>query len=183
MRSKSERKPPASNPRLSFVLWAWCATLLLSGCVGYRLGPTGGQVAGEKSIQVSPFVNQTLEPRLGEAVTAALRKNLQRDGTYRLATRGDADLIVTGEITRYNRFELSYEANDILTVRDYRVTLTAHVTARERSSGKVILDRVVTGYTPLRAGSDWASAERQALPLMAQDLAKNVAALLVDGNW
>ena len=100
-----------------------------------------------------------------------------------LATRGDADLIVTGEITRYNRFELSYQAKDILTVRDFRVTLTAHVTASERSSGKIILDRVVTGYTPVRAGSDWASAERQALPLMAQDLAKNVAALLVDGNW
>jgi hypothetical protein len=183
MRSRNERNPPASNPRSIFVCWAWCTALLLTGCAGYRLGPSGGQVAGEKSIQVSPFANQTLEPRLGEAVTTALRKNLQRDGTYRLATRGDADIVVTGEITRYNRFELSYEAKDILTVRDYRVTLTAHVIARERGTDKIILDRVVTGNTPVRAGADWASAERQALPLMAQDLAKNVAALLVDGNW
>ena len=183
MPSRAEYKWPASNARFSFVLWTWCAALLLTGCAGYRLGPTGGQTAGAKSIQVSPFVNQTLEPRLGEAVTAALRKSLQRDGTYRLATRSDADLIVTGEITRYNRFELSYQATDILTVRDYRIFLTAHVTARERSTGAVVLDRVVTGYTPVRAGSDLASSERQALPLLAQDLAKNVSALLVDGTW
>ena len=128
MPSRAEYKWPASNARFSFGLWAWCAMLLLTGCAGYRLGPTGGQTAGAKSIQVSPFVNQTLEPRLGEAVTAALRKSLQRDGTYQLATRGDADLIVNGEITRYNRFGLSYQPTDVLTVRDYRVTLTAHVT-------------------------------------------------------
>jgi hypothetical protein len=140
-------------------------------------------MAGAKSIQVSPFANQTLEPRLGDAVTAALRKSFQRDGTYRLATAGDTDLIVTGEITRYHRVELSYQATDIVTVRDYRVTLTAHVTARERSTGAVVLDRVVTGNTPVRAGSDLAGAERQALPLLAEDLAKKVTALLVDGPW
>lgn len=183
MRSNDEHKKPASNLRLGFVLWAGCTALILAGCVGYRLGPTGGQTAGAKSIQAGPFVNQTLEPRLGDAVTSALRKSLQRDGTYRLATHGDADLIVTGEITRYHRSELSYQATDILTVRDYRVTLVAHVTARERSTGAVVLDRVVTGYTPVRSGSDLASAERQALPLLAEDLAKNVTALLVDGTW
>ena len=130
-----------------------------------------------------PVRDQTLEPRLGEAVTAALRKSLQRDGTYQLATRGDADLIVNGEITRYNRFQMSYQTNDVRIARDFRVTVTAHVTARERSTGAIVLDRVVTGFTPVRAGSDLASSEREALPLLAQDLAKNVATLLVDGTW
>jgi hypothetical protein len=183
MPSRAEYKWPASNARFSFGLWAWCAVLLLAGCAGYRLGPTGGQTAGAKSIQVSPFVNQTLEPRLGEAVTAALRKSLQRDGTYQLATRGDADLIVNGEITRYNRFQMSYQTNDVRIVRDFRMIVTAHVAARARSTGAIVLDRVVTGFTPVRAGSDLASSEREALPLLAQDLAKNVTALLVDGTW
>ncbi len=183
MRSRKKRKRPKSSTRLGFVLLAWCAVLALCGCAGYRLGPTGGLVAGEKSVQVSPFANRTLEPRLGEFVTSALRKNLQRDGTYRLATRGDADILVTGEITHYTRFGLSYQSKDILTVRDYQLTVTSHVTARERSTGKVVLDRIVTGITPVRAGSDLASAERQASPLLAQDLARNVTALLVDGEW
>ena len=39
------------------------------------------------------------------------------------------------------------------------------------------------GYTLVRIGSDLTSTERQALPLLAGELAKRVTALLADGNW
>ena len=165
------------------LLFAWVVALGVCGCAGYRLGPSNGETMGKTSIQVAPFIDRTLEPHSGGAVTAALRKSLQRDGTYQLATHEDSDIVVTGEITRYDRSELSYQPNDILTVLDYRVTMTAHVTARERRSGKTILDKDVTGYTLVRVGSDLTSAERQALPLIAEDLAKNITALLVEGAW
>ena len=155
----------------------------LCGCAGYRLGPTNGVVAGDKSVLVRPFTNLTLEPRLGDAVTAAVRRNLQHDGTYRLATQGQADIIVSGVITRYVRHELSLLPNDVLTAQDYRVTATAQVTARDAGTGRVIFDRPVTGYTLVRVGADLTSSERQALPLLAEELAKNVTALLVDGSW
>ncbi len=158
-------------------------SLALCGCAGYRLGPTNGVLAGDKTVAVSPFTNQTLEPRLGDAVTAAVRRNLQRDGTYRLATSGRADIAVSGVITHYDRHELSLLPNDVLTVRDYRVNATAHVTACDAGTGKVIFDGSVTGYTLVRVGSDLTSSERQALPLLAEELAKNVTARLVDGSW
>ena len=53
------------------------AALVLCGCAGYRLGPTNGMTAGAKSIEVKPFVNQTMEPRLIEPLTQALRRSLQ----------------------------------------------------------------------------------------------------------
>lgn len=155
----------------------------MSGCAGYRVGPTNGTLAGDKTVQVRPFINQTLEPHLGEAVTAAVRRNLQRDGTYRLATHGESDIVVTGVITRYTRRELSLLPNDVLTAQDYRVNATAQVTARDVHTGKVIFDRAVTGYTLVRVGSDLTSSERQAIPLLAEELAKNATALLVDGSW
>ena len=157
--------------------------LVFCGCTGYRLGPTNGLVPREKSVQVNPFVNQTMEPRLTDAVTSQVRKELQRDGTFRLAPQDDGDIVVTGVITRYFRHEISFAPNDILTVRDYRVTLTAQVTARERGTGKILLDRPVSGYTLIRVGNDLTSTERQGLPLLAQDLARNIAELLVDGSW
>src|SRR5947207_12450233 len=92
----------------------------LFGCAGYRLGPTGGFAAGEKSIQVMPFSNQTLEPRLTDAVTAQLRKQLQHDGTFRLTTHDDGDIVVTGIITTYTRHALSFQPADTLTAPDYR---------------------------------------------------------------
>ncbi len=157
--------------------------LLVAGCAGYRLGPTNGAGAGEKSVELKPFSNETMEPRLGDAFSTALRRNLQQDGTYHVATHGGGDIVVTGVLTRYDRHELSFVPKDVLTVSDYRVSVTAQITARDVSSGKIILDQQVTGYTLVRVGSDLPSAERQALPVLADDLAKNVTALLVDGGW
>ena len=158
-------------------------TLVWSGCVGYRLGPTNGMAAGEKSIRVNPFQNETTEPRLIEPVVAALRKSLQQDGTFRLNTRGESDIIVSGVLLRYEREGVSFQPNDILTARDFSVRLAARVTAVERTSGKTLLQREVLGRTTLRAGADLASAERQAVTLLADDLARNVTSLLVDGQW
>jgi hypothetical protein len=158
--------------------------MLLAGCAGYGVGPTNGESAGEKTVELKIFANQTLEPRLGDAFATALRREIQRDGTYQLSTHGAADIVVSGVLTRYDRRELSFAPKDVLTVTDYRINVTAKVTARNIDTGKVLLDQQeVTGYTLIRVGSDLTSSERQALPLLADDLAKNVTALLVDGSW
>jgi len=159
------------------------AALLLTGCAGYHLGPSNGLEAREKSIRINPFVNETLEPRLTDAVTSQLRKQFQQDGTFQLSSHGDADIVLSGSITKYQRMEVTLASQDILTVRDFRLALTAHVAAHERSTGKVLLDQQVSGYTLIRVGSDLTSSERQALPLLAGDLAKNVTALLAEGKW
>lgn len=154
-----------------------------AGCGGYKLGPTSGVTAGSRSVQVNFFQNKTLEPRLVEAVNNALRKNLQQDGTYRLATDDDGDIIVNGTITDFKRSAVGFQPADILTVRDYLVFLTVHVHATERLTGKVLLDRDTYGRTTIRVGVDMASAERQAVPQLADDLAKRVTSMLVDGAW
>ena len=167
-------------------LFLTCAmALLLAGCAGYHLGPVnpGSRAGGESSIEVLPFNNQTLQPRLGDAVTQALRERLQTDGTYQLATQGGGDIVVTGVITRYHREGLSYLNTDASTVANYRIDITAHVIARERSTGKLLLDKDVTGYTLVQVGLDLASVERQSLPLLAEDLARNTVELLTEGAW
>jgi hypothetical protein len=169
--------------RLSPLFWSGLITLSLSGCAGYKLGPTNGQRSGARSIQINPFVNATPEARLSEAVTSSLRKNLQQDGTYRLNTDNAGDIIVSGTIMELDRSHVSLQPNDTLTPRDYRISITAQITARERTSGKVILNRKVAGHSTLRVGSDLNSSERQAIPLVADDLARNATALLVDGEW
>jgi len=169
--------------RLSALVLGSFLVLGLTGCAGYKLGPSNGMSAGAKSVQVNPFANKTLEPRLSEAVTYALRKNLQQDGTFRLDTHGDGDIIVTGVITHYSRRPLSFQPADVVSVRDYRLNLTVQITARERISGKVILDREVAGFTTQQVGNDLTSEERQVIPVLADNLAKNAVSLLADGSW
>jgi hypothetical protein len=155
----------------------------LCGCTGYRLGPLHPELTNGKSIQVNFFENRTLEPRLVEAVNRALRKSLQQDGSYKLNTRGDGDIVVNGAVLKYERQGVSYQPNDVLTARDYQVKLTVRVTATERAGGKIVVDREVTGRTTIRVGSDLASADRQALPLLADDFARKATTLLVEGTW
>ncbi len=159
------------------------AALLLAGCAGYKLGPSNGLEAGARSIQINPLVNQTYEPRVAEELNQQLRKQIQRDGTYKLRTRGDGDVVVTTTITKYNRFGETFQPRDTLTVRDYRLQLAAFVTAYDRVSGKNLVNREFIGRTSVRIGADQASSERQALPLLTEDLARNITSALADGEW
>ena len=165
--------------------FAICVTAILSaGCAGYHLGPVNPNVvAGEKSIEIVPFNNQTLQPRLGDAVTQALRERMQTDGTYRLTTRNPGDVVVTGVITAYSSKGASFLRTDVTTAENYRVEITAHVKVRDRATTKVLLDKNVNGFTLVQVGTDLADAERQSLPLLAEDLARNVAQLLTEGAW
>ena len=108
----------------------WLGLTLISaliGCVGYTAGPTNGAIAGARTVAVSFFRNETLEPRLAVAVNRALKRNLQQDGTFELETSGNADLLVTGELTDFLRGGVSYTPGDILTVQDYHLQLTAKI--------------------------------------------------------
>ncbi len=153
------------------------------GCAGYRLGPTSGLAPGARTIQIAFFENLTKEPRLVEAVNGAFRKRLQQDGTYRLETTGAGDLVISGKLKQFTRNGVSYTPGDVLQVRDYSLALIAEVVVTERATGKVLLTREITGTSTIRVGADLASGERQALPLIAEDIARRAATLIVDGTW
>jgi hypothetical protein len=156
---------------------------LLTGCAGYRLGPTNDALAGERSIEILPFNNKTLQPRLGDAVTQSLRERFQTDGTFHLKTNGGADVVLTGDITRYFRQGLSYLNVDVTTTENFRVGVTAHVVARDSSTGKKLMEKDISGYTLVNVGTDLASSERQSMGLLADDLARNVTMALTEGGW
>jgi hypothetical protein len=158
------------------------AVLVLGGCAGYHLGPVNGELAADQSVEILPFNNQTLEPRLGDAVTEALREQFQTDGTFHLAG-GPGDIVVSGVITEYSRAGLSYLSSDVLTAQNYQVSMAAHVIIRERATGKVLLDKKMKGFTLVHVGSDLHQAERQAQPLLAADFAQRVTQALTEGSW
>ena len=61
---------------------AWLVICLFSsGCAGYKLGSTGGFQAGARSIEITPFPNQTTEPGLTEAASG-LAGLLSGEGRY-----------------------------------------------------------------------------------------------------
>src|SRR5581483_881207 len=106
------------------LLFTILAVLPLAGCAGYHLGPVNPAVhAGDTSIEIVPFQNRTLQPRLADAVTQALRERIQSDGTYHLARNAEADVIVTGTITGYSRKPVSFLNTDVTTPKNYRIEI------------------------------------------------------------
>jgi hypothetical protein len=168
--------------RVSLLLFA-VGLLGSAGCAGYRLGPTNPEITGGKSVRVQYFQNRTIEPRLVDAVNQNLRETLQQDGSLKLSTHGDADIVLSGTLLEYVRKPMSVKPSDVISVTDYEVHLKAQVKAVERISGRVLFDRVVIGRTTEVVGTDLSSAERQSAPLLAKDLARNITALLVEGSW
>jgi Lipopolysaccharide-assembly len=156
---------------------------LLAGCAGYRLGPVNGETAGAKSLELTPFGNMTIQPRLNDAVNEALRERVQHDGTFRLATDGSGDLVLSGSIDQYTHAGLGYMSRSYATAVNYNVAVTAHITVRERATGKIIFSREVKANTLVNVGTDFASSERQAMPALAANLAQNVLAQLAEGSW
>ncbi|MCP5521262.1 MAG: hypothetical protein H7A46_06905 [Verrucomicrobiales bacterium] len=174
--TRARRTPPRAGALL--------LATLLTGCAGYRPGPTAGFEAGARSLEIAPFTNQTMEPRLPESLVVNLRTAVQKDGTYRLSTHtGEADVVVRGTLLRLDRQGVTFSARDAQTVRDFQLTLVARVVAVDRSSGRTLVDREVQGRAVVPVLNDQVSSERQTLPLLTEDLSRNILILLTDGDW
>lgn len=156
------------------------AVVFLSGCA-YQLGPTNEQIAGAQTIAIQHFPNQTLEPRLTDLVATSLRREVQRDGTFRLATQGQADLVVTGTIINLNRQPVGSTRDDVLTPTDYDVRITARVKALR--GGQTVYEGEVSGSAQVVFSSDLNNAERQNLPVAADNLARNLVSVIANGAW
>ena len=151
------------------------------GCAGYRVGPVSGATAGARTVQVKFFNNKTLEPRLVAAVNHSLRQHLQQDGTFRLENEGD--LVVSGVLKSFTRNGVNFKASDVQAVQDYSLQLTAQVIVTDRVTGRVVLDLEITGVSVVRVGTDFASRQRQAVPLIADQLALRAISVIADGEW
>jgi len=152
---------------------------LAVSCAGYHVGPVSN--LSYKSVAIPMFKNKTLVPQLEAQVTNGIIKRLQNDGSLRVESSENADVIVSGEITHYHRELLRSEHEDSNAPREYRITIEARVEAHNRVTGEtVVKPTLVTGQAATFIGSDLQTAEYQVLPLVADDLSKRVVTLLVE---
>lgn len=172
-------RPPNPSRRSIFLL-ASAIPLLLAGCA-YQLGPTNQQVAGAQSITIEPFPNETLQPGLTDIVNSAVRRQVQRDGTFHLETRGNGDVVVTGKITRYGRLPLGSRRDDVITPQDYDVSITAKVKAMR--GGQVVYEGDVIGRALVASTPNLNVSERENIPIAAENLARNLVSSIANGSW
>lgn len=108
---------------------------------GYRLGGLKKTaLQGVDTFCITMFANNTLYPNVAMQVTTALADQLQRDGTYHLASPEKSDVEVRGVVTSVTSKSLRTNSSD--TYVSSEIGLTVHVTYQivERSTGKVLVN-------------------------------------------
>lgn len=157
------------------------ATLLLTGCMGYRMG--GSQPVNIDSVHVAPIVNKTLEPAIELQVTRALRERIQFDGRLKLQnTEEKADAVIEVTLTQYNLRPIAFR-DDLKTTPDqYRIRIKATAVLIDSNSGEVLSKSNTYGEARFFFESDLTTSKRIALPVAAEELARFMADDLIE-QW
>ena len=156
-------------------------SFFLLGCAGYHVGPVTKR--SFKSIAVPMFRNTTLRPQLEAQISNAVIQRLQQDGSLRIESEARADVVLRGSIVKYYRESLRSLRSDANIPREFEITITVSVEATDRRTGETVLkSTLVDGKSDVLLGEDQQSAEEQVLPLIADNIAKRVAGLLVE-SW
>ena len=156
--------------------------LLLTSCLGYHVGPVKPSVLRDiHAVAVPTFENKTLLPRIEVLITDSVIKQLQQDGTYRIANENNADAILKAEITDISRTPARSVRGNVLATTEFNLIM--HVKYKlETPSGTVLMPSAeVVGTTSFFVGTDVTTDERQALPLAAEELATHLVTQLSEG--
>jgi hypothetical protein len=156
--------------------------ILVGGCAGYQLGPaTPAHLRHIKSIAVPTFANTTLVPRIEVLVTSTVIKQFQQDGTFRIAGEDQADATLKAEIVAVNRSPARSLRGNVLSTTEFNLNLSVRYTLIGRDGKTIGNPASAGGGTSFFVGSDVSTDERQALPLAAEEMAKNLVSQLSEG--
>jgi hypothetical protein len=154
---------------------------LVGGCAGYHVGPaTPAHLRHVKTIAVPTFANTTLTPRIEALVTGTIIKQMQQDGTFRIASEDRADAVLKGEIVGVNRSPARSVRGNVLATTEFNLNLAVRYSLVGQD-GKPLSSAGASGSTSFFRSGDVATDERQALPLAAEELAKQVVSQLSEG--
>jgi hypothetical protein len=175
----------------------------MTGCAGYQIGavkPTPYKDIDR--IHVPTFKNDTLEPRTAAIVTNAVIKGLQQDGTYEITSKDRADAVLQGRISRVERRQLRAAETDTLQTTEMRLFIVVEWSLVDPTTGQKLayasamdLDESnvestsnlryrpgrVVGQTIQFLDPNFQLSERNALPLAAEDAAKQLVGELTNG--
>jgi len=117
---------------------ALLAVLALAAC-GYHLSGTGTTVPeSARTIRIERFTNRTRETGLDVHLHRAVEDEFRRQGTLRVVTEGDADLVLSGTIRRFTSVPVAFSATDEAV--QYQGIMQVSLRLTERESGHVLFE-------------------------------------------
>jgi len=157
--------------------------MFLTGCAGYHVGPIKPTyMTGINTIAVPTVKNETLVPRIEVLISDTIIRQIQEDGTYKVANSlANADAVLEAEVTQFVRRPSRTVIGDVQATQEFDLTLTMHYRVVRRATGEVVDDKTTTGTTSFFVSGDVNQDERQAIPLAAQSCAIRMVSDIGEG--
>ncbi len=169
---------------MKFSAPAYCVLTLalLTGCAGYQLGsPKPKQLSNIQTIAVPTSRNETLKPRVEVLAASTIVKQIQQDGTYRVASTDNADAILETTVKRIDRTPSRSIRNDVRATREFRLRVEIGYTLRSNSSGETLAAGTVAGNTSFFVGNDVNEEERLGIPRAIEEAAVRLVSEITEG--
>ncbi len=164
---------------------AMATTLLMAsflaggGCAGYRVGSMLPDDV--TSVYVATVENRSNEPLLESDVTRALLRQLQQDGSLRIATENEADAILTVVLTDYQLEAVTYRADVRTAASQYRANITASMVMRRTADQSVVAEAPrIVGHAVFDVTGDLSSSKLTGNPNAAADLSDRIVQRIVE---
>jgi hypothetical protein len=158
------------------------ASVLLTGCATYRLGP--GSAAKFTTLFIAPITSEALIPQAQALVTTELRTAFLRDGRVTLVNSAEAaDAVLNVTLTSYTRIVVVSRPDDTGLARRFNVTLQARATLLDnRTQQPYFSQRPIDAQRGVFTDSGLVPSEYQALPLLAELIASEAVHAVLD-TW
>ena len=171
------------NPKKknNWLLSFFISCFLFSGC-GYHLVGTGNTLPSHlKTIYISVFKNTSSQPEIHRELTSAVLKTFINDGRLKLAKKDDADLIMDATLTYYQKRNVSFGSQDLVSniILEFRVQLKV----TDQVKNKIFIEKEVKTQWDYKSTNDIATTEKarlKAIDLSFEDPGRRLVSLLVD---
>jgi hypothetical protein len=168
-----------------FFIGMFAAALMCAasaGCAGYswRANAPGGK----RTVAVPVFVNNTDVTGLGAAATRQILREIEREGTFKIAAQGESAVEIQGVLEKSSTKTVAYSRSTGSRNREHSLSVVAKVSFIDKIDGRVAVDnRVYRIEVPFLAGDDIATGRRDARSRFAEELARRVVDDVLAVDW
>ena len=147
---------------------------LLAGC-GTSYSWRSGVPADRRTVVVPTFANETDVAELGAVAARQLLREIQREGTFRIAPEGEAALEVQGVVKKVSRGGVSYDRRTGMRYAGFTLKAEVEISVVDKARRAVVVDgKRYLASTPLTSSQDIKTSTRDASGRLMDDLARQV---------
>jgi hypothetical protein len=153
----------------------------LGGCSHYQLG-TGSTPLAFRTVFIAPVGNSAAVPQAVAPVSSAIRTAFANDPRVQLAaTPESADAVIQVTLVHYGRDFTAVLPTDTALARKFEITLSATCTLINQRTGQTqFTNREIKSIRQIFVDGGQGPAEYQAMPQLADDLARQIAHAVLD---